>query len=354
VTSDHLVIWLAGYWDRVIGRSTAIGLSAAIGLSSIAISGCSLSSPKVPDLSGPSEMSTSIAMAATPDLVARDGAMQSVVTVTVRDAQSQPVRNLALRMDVKIGGALGDLGTLSSRNISTGSDGRASVIYTAPPPAAFGATNEATIQIVATPVGTDAANTTTSAVSIRLTSPGVIQPPNSAPVPSFFFSPTSPKERESVLFDGSASKDPDGKIMSYVWNFGDGETGSGQTVTHLYGIAATYQPTLTVTDDRGLSVTSAPRAITVGSASNPVASFFVSPSSVRIGETLNFNATASTVPPGRLIESWQWDFGDGTSSTAGPVTTHAYAVAKTYTVLLTVTDTIGRRDTFTLTVTINP
>jgi len=266
------------------------------------------------------------------------------------------VRNQALRMDVKIGNALGDLGTLSARNISTGADGRANVIYTAPPPAAFGTPNEGMIQVVATPVGTDAANTTTSAVSIHLTSPGVIQPPNGTPVPSFFVSPSSPHERESALFDGSASKDSDGKIVSYLWNFGDGSTSaSGPTTTHVYGVAGSYQVTLTVTDDRGLSSTSAPVTLSVIAAANPIASFVYSPTQPRIAETINFNASASSVPPGRQIETWQWDFGDGTfATTTSPVTTHVYALAKTYTVVLVVTDDIGRRGTFTLTIAINP
>lgn len=328
---------------------------AALCLLTLGVASCTLGTPSTPSLSGPSTLGTAIVVTASPDLMARDGAAQSVITVTARDASGQPIRNLALRMDVKIGGALGDLGTLSSRNISTGSDGRANVIYTAPPPAAFGATNETTIQVVATPVGTDAANTTVSGVSIRLTSPGVIQAPNASPVPSFFASPSSPHERESVLFDGSASKDPDGRIVSYQWNFGDGTTasGTGATTSHLYGVAAAYQPTLTVTDDRGLSVTSAPMTLTVVAATNPVASFVVSPTPVVHGVVANFNGTASSVPPGRQLQTWRWDFGDGTSATTnGPTTTHTFAVAGTYTVVLTVTDDIARTATVTVNVVV--
>lgn len=341
--------WITGAWAQ---RHRATVLVAFAG-----VAACSLGSPKTPNLAGPSELALSLAMTASPDLMARDGAAQSVVTITARDAASQPIRNLALRVDVRIGGALGDLGTLSTRNLSTGSDGRASVIYTAPPPAPQGAVDDAMIQIVATPVGTNAANTASSGVLIHLTAPGVILPPNGTPVPSFFFSPTSPRERESVLFDGSASKDADGRITKYDWNFGDGTSTSGTTptVTHLYGVAATYRATLTVTDDRGLSATTAPSTITVATASNPVASFVVSPTSNRVGDTVNFNATASSVPPGREIQSWQWDFGDGTSATtSSPTTTHVYAAAKSYAVVLTVTDDIGRRSSVTVTVLINP
>lgn len=336
----------------VVARALVMLVTAAVTLS-----GCALGTPSTPSLSGPSSLGLSLSVSASPDLMARDGVAQAVVSVVARDANGQPVRNLAVRVDVKIGGALGDLGTLSSRNISTGTDGRASVIYTAPPPAAFGATNEATIQVVATPVGTDAVNANASGVSIRLTSPGVILPPNPAPVPSYFASPSAPHERESVTFDASASKDPDGIITSYLWNFGDGTSASSSapTTSHLYGVAGTYQVTLTVTDNSGQTVTSAPMSLTVLAAVNPVATFVVSPTDAKVAEIVNFNASGSSVPPGRLILNYLWDFGDGTSaSTSGPTTSHSFAVAKTYTVVLTVTDDIGRRGTFTMTLTINP
>jgi PKD repeat protein len=53
----------------------------------------------------------------------------------------------------------------------------------------------------------------------------------------------------SVSFDGSSSNDPDGSIVSYSWNLGDGFTGSGQSVSHTYSAPGNYTVTLTVTDD---------------------------------------------------------------------------------------------------------
>ena len=55
-----------------------------------------------------------------------------------------------------------------------------------------------------------------------------------------------------VAFKGSASYDPDGTITSYAWNFGDGSTGTGVSVTHAYSAIGTYTVTLTVTDNGGL------------------------------------------------------------------------------------------------------
>ncbi len=51
-----------------------------------------------------------------------------------------------------------------------------------------------------------------------------------------------------VTFDGSGSSDPEMSPLTYVWNFGDGATKSGCTVTHTYATAAVYTATLTVND----------------------------------------------------------------------------------------------------------
>jgi PKD repeat protein len=57
---------------------------------------------------------------------------------------------------------------------------------------------------------------------------------------------------ERLSFDGSTSND-DGQIVSYVWDFGDENTGSGITATHVYTQAGSYQVGLVVTDDGGLT-----------------------------------------------------------------------------------------------------
>ncbi|NIY94437.1 PKD domain-containing protein [Vibrio diazotrophicus] len=55
----------------------------------------------------------------------------------------------------------------------------------------------------------------------------------------------------TCTFDASASTDSDGTIVSYEWNFGDSSFGSGDIVVHVYGAYASYNVTLTVTDDKG-------------------------------------------------------------------------------------------------------
>jgi len=56
----------------------------------------------------------------------------------------------------------------------------------------------------------------------------------------------------TVNFDGTPSYDPDGGVLTYHWDFGDGTTGAGATPTHVYPhseVALTAIVTLTVTDD---------------------------------------------------------------------------------------------------------
>ena len=70
---------------------------------------------------------------------------------------------------------------------------------------------------------------------------------NLPPTASFTHSATG----LSVDFDASASTDSDGTIVTYAWDFGDGNTGSGVTASHTYAVDGTYAVQLTVTDNGG-------------------------------------------------------------------------------------------------------
>ena len=74
-------------------------------------------------------------------------------------------------------------------------------------------------------------------------------PPNSPPVASFTRTPSSGEAPLNVSFDASASYDPDGSIVSYVWSFGDGNSGTGVAVSHTYTAAGIRLASLTVTDN---------------------------------------------------------------------------------------------------------
>ncbi|ASJ05725.1 Ig-like domain repeat protein [Thermococcus barossii] len=75
------------------------------------------------------------------------------------------------------------------------------------------------------------------------------------PVATFSYTPTAPEAGVNITFDASGSYDPDGTIKRYVWDFGDGTTGEGVTVTHTYQDYGTYTVTLTVMDNDVITAT---------------------------------------------------------------------------------------------------
>jgi len=71
------------------------------------------------------------------------------------------------------------------------------------------------------------------------------------PIARFTHSPERPAPEAEVRFDASASIDVDGKIITYIWDFGDGENDHGIQVIHRYAVEGKYAPSLTVVDDIG-------------------------------------------------------------------------------------------------------
>ena len=92
---------------------------------------------------------------------------------------------------------------------------------------------------------------------------------NQPPTAQITATPTSGNAPLMVKFDGTASKDNDGTIVAYSWDFGDGTHASGAIVSHTYTAPGSYTPMLTVTDNLGatssttaiISVTADPNAL---------------------------------------------------------------------------------------------
>ena len=146
-------------------------------------------------------------------------------------------------------------------------------------------------------------------------------------------------------------------ITTWLWDFGDGDSSSVQSPVHTYGVPSypyAYQVSLIVTNDVGLSDTSATQSITV-EARPPTAGFtytmdyVVEESDNDIDYEVTF--TNTSVAGDTTIDSWSWDFGDGNTSTDTNAT-HLYENTGARTVTLTVEDNFGLTDTYTEQITV--
>jgi PKD repeat protein len=177
------------------------------------------------------------------------------------------------------------------------------------------------------------------------------------PTASFTYSPANPNINEGIHFDASASTASTGRsIVSYSWNWGDGNFGSGVQTSHVFTKAQSYTITLTVTDNAGSTGTSS-QTLTFNAGKKPTARFTFSPTAPKPGQTVNFDGTLSTpFDPNRPIVKYDWNFGDGTTllDSTEPRPAHSFA-AGAYNVTLKVTDSAGGvSDVFTSTVSVNP
>jgi PKD repeat protein len=77
-------------------------------------------------------------------------------------------------------------------------------------------------------------------------------PAPDAPPVTAIAGPATAEVGAAITFDGTPSQ-ANNPIASYQWDFGDGVTGSGPSVSYAYAQPGSYQVTLTVTDQTGLS-----------------------------------------------------------------------------------------------------
>jgi PKD repeat protein len=149
---------------------------------------------------------------------------------------------------------------------------------------------------------------------------------NAPPSASFTVACAGPR----CTFDGTGASDPDGTIRDHYWFFGDGETGSGATATHLYA-TGTFTAALYVVDNAG-GIDIQQQPVSVVNAL-PVASF----TRTCNGLTCTFDGSASSDSDGTILHRL-WRFGDNASRYGTVIVTHAYAAAGAYTVSLEVVD----------------
>lgn len=168
---------------------------------------------------------------------------------------------------------------------------------------------------------------------------------------------------DTVQIDGSQSWDEDGALKSWNWDYGDGQSGSGQIVTHKYFQPGEYIVALAVTDDKGAVgnndhrltyITVLPLETSDSDSSPPTAMISASTSVVKPGSTVRFSGAASWgwsdgSASTSAVTGWQWQFGDGATAN-GVETTHAFGsgggltsdrTTGNYPVILTVTGENG-------------
>ena len=159
---------------------------------------------------------------------------------------------------------------------------------------------------------------------------------------------------DMVLFGGGDSFDPEGGVLKFQWDFGDGSSAEGINPTKKYTAGGVYKVTLTVYDDSGMAENYDIDCIVVKVAESPVAEAGAD-KTVGVNEEVHFDGTASTDLDG-LVNSYSWDFGDGTTG-GGPNPTHVYTEPGVYRVTLTITgDKVGEcsnQDTDDLMVTVH-
>jgi PKD repeat protein len=138
-----------------------------------------------------------------------------------------------------------------------------------------------------------------------------------------------------AVFDGSKSYDVDGTITRYIWDFGDGYTDEGKTVSHTYRTAGAYTVTLQVYDNTEAKNNSAYDTSKVIIDRRPVAD--IGPDQVVApGQQVSFSSSRSVDPDGRALKS-RW-FVDNKFISEGRRFEYAFKEPGTYTVGLEVTD----------------
>ena len=172
--------------------------------------------------------------------------------------------------------------------------------------------------------------------------------------------PPAPNIRPTAAFDPpnctvgvacqftDGSRDTDGTLSSWSWDFGNGATSTEANPSHTFATTGSHDVTLEVTDNAG-GTHGVTRTVTVGAAPNvPPTASFDSPSCTA-GVACRF--TDGSRDTDGVLSTWSWDFGNGATSTeANP--SHTFATAGSHAVTLEVTDEAGGTDAVTRTVTV--
>jgi chitodextrinase len=151
---------------------------------------------------------------------------------------------------------------------------------------------------------------------------------------------------ELLTLDGSQSQPGSSPIDLYSWSFGDGSSAEGAMVTHIYPQPGTYEVTLTVRDQTGLSsgataqiAVREPEPENTPTPGLPPEAVILVPPAAGVGDEVILDGSQSQ-PGASPIVIYDWDLGDGASA-QGAVVAHSYGQPGTYQVTLSVRDEAG-------------
>ncbi len=163
---------------------------------------------------------------------------------------------------------------------------------------------------------------------------------NTAPPTAAVNGPFASDEGSAVAMSAAGSSDPDaGQVLTFAWTFGDGGTATGATVSHTYAQNGIYTVTVVVTDPLGLTSTATTTA-TVANVAPAVGAF--AGATLLPGET--YTSGGAFTDPGADSWSATVDYGDGTGTSALPLTGMAFALSHSYTAPGTFTVTVAVAD----------
>ena len=161
------------------------------------------------------------------------------------------------------------------------------------------------------------------------------------PTANFTGNPLSACANVPITFTSTSTTGGGAAITNYAWDFGDGYSGSGTSVSHSYALPGVYSVTLVVTNANGAADAEVkPNYITI--LPSPTASFSVSGLGCSVPLTVSFTNTGSS----GAGYSYSWNFGNSQTSTAASPPSQTYSSAGTYDVTLITTNTsTGCKDT---------
>jgi hypothetical protein len=295
-----------------------------------------------------------VSLTANPSTIPSNGG-SSAITANVVDINGNPLIAVPVTFSTSAG-------ALSASVVNTDAGGVASSTLTTSVQATVTAT--VGVQSPSGGTGSGGGNDTGTGGGSTSTQASATVTVNVNPVPTVSITPPSGTivANQPVTFTLSISPGANStaQIREVTVDFGDGSrtvnlgasTGSNLSVQHRFDEDGTFTVRVTVIDTLG-GVTTA--ATTVVVQPEPPLSVLLNASQTSSGGTTFFTFTATVIPSTTTVQSFLWNFGDGSSPqvTTGPQVTHSYPTgsgAKTVTV--TVTTTTGR--TASTSIIVNP